>query len=223
MHWFDVGVGIALLIGGVWSFFRGLLREVLSILGIIAAFVLATQGYPYVAEYLETLTASVWLRHAISFGLIFLTTMVLYALLAKLMHRLVKSAGLSLPDRVLGGLFGLIKVSVMISALLLVTAQFFPTFATRLAVNSLLAPTFFRTAHLLSTMLPERTADEFHRVYRRLRLQFPAWLPTPPSTPLSSKPPAVVPPHTPPRSPDGISESDAQALEKILQERLQEQ
>jgi membrane protein required for colicin V production len=226
MHWFDIGVGIALLVGGVWSLFRGLTREVLSILGIITAFVLSFQGYPYVAEPLESLITQDWLRQAIGFGLIFLATVVFYMLFAKLLHRLVKAAGLSLLDRVLGGLFGLIKVSLVVSALLLITAQFFPLFATQLAKESLLAPTFFRGANLLSTLLPEGASDEFRRVYNLIRRQFPVWIPAPKTAPVLSRPPAPTPPASVPHQPhrpNDISESDARALEKILRKRLREQ
>jgi membrane protein required for colicin V production len=223
MHWFDIGVGIALLIGGVWSLFRGLTREVLSILGIITAFVLSFQGYPYIAEHLESLITQDWLRQAIGFGLIFLATVVFYVLFAKLLHRLVKAAGLSLLDRVLGGFFGLIKVSLVVSALLLITAQFFPMFATRLATESRLAPTFFRGAKLLSTLLPERASGEFRRVYNLVRRQFPVWIPAPKTAPGLSRPPATALPSSAPHRPNDISESDARALEKILRERLREQ
>ena len=126
MHWFDVIAGIALLTGGIWSFFRGLTREVFSLLGIIAAIMLSFRGYPYVANHLGTFIAHPWLRQAVGFALIFLSTVFLYVLIAALLHRLIKAAGLSLPDRFLGGLFGIVKVGVIIAALCLVTAQFFP-------------------------------------------------------------------------------------------------
>src|SRR5262245_21509267 len=173
MHWFDIGTGIALCVGCVWSLFRGLTREVLSILGIVTAFLLSSRGYPYMARTLETLITQVWLRQAVGFALIFLFTIGLYVIFARLLQRLVKAAGLSLPDRLLGGLFGLIKVVVIIAALCLVTAQFFPTFATQLAREAVLAPAFFRAADLLSTLLPTGTANEFRRFYPHIHQQFP--------------------------------------------------
>jgi membrane protein required for colicin V production len=220
MHWFDVGAGIALLIGGVWSFFRGLVREVLSILGIVAAFVLASRGHPYVARHLETVITHLWLRQAIGFALIFLASVVLYVAFAMLLHRLVKAAGLSLPNRFLGGLFGLVKVGVIISALCIITAQLFPAFATRLARESLLAPAFFRTAELLSMLLPESATREFHKFSRRLGQQLPAWSPQPSPMATPPRPPPATP--APPPAPDqeGISERDAQALEQLLRQRL---
>ena len=221
MHWFDVGVGIALLIGSVWSFFRGLIREILSIFGIVAAFVLASRGYPYVAQHLESVVTQMWLRQALGFGLIFLTTTVVYVVLARLLLRLVKAVGLSLPNRMLGGLFGFVKVGVVIAALLLITAQFYPTFATGLATESQLAPAVFRVADALSTLLPAGASDEFHQVYNSVRRKLPPWIPAP--APVPSEPQANTP-RTLPQNPDGISESDSEAVKRIiLRERRQKQ
>jgi membrane protein required for colicin V production len=230
MHWFDVIAAIALLTGGIWSFSRGLTREVFSLLGIIAALMLSSRGYPYVANYLDTVIAHPWLRQAVGFALIFLATVFLYVLIAALLHRLIKAAGLSFPDRFLGGLFGIVKVGIIIAALCLVTAQFFPPFATRLATDSLLAPVFFRTAALLSALLPESVSEGFRAVYRDVYRQLPSWMPTapavqPPPPPASpATPPAGPPAAGPPvPSPEGISEQDAKALEKILRQRLEKQ
>lgn len=215
MHWFDVGVGIALLIGTVWSFFRGLIRELLSIFGMIAAFILAVRGYPYAALLLESMIDRQWLRQTLGFSLIFLATSVVYLVLAWLLHRLVKAVGLSIPNRLLGGLFGFTKVGVMIAALLLIMAQFFPAFAARLGAESSLARPLFEVANILSALLPERASDEFQRVYERVRQKLP-YLP-PVLAPAATQP---QPPRQRARPPnDGISDTDRQALERIIRER----
>jgi membrane protein required for colicin V production len=221
MHWFDLGVGIALFVGGVWSLFRGLTREVLSILGIVTAFLLSARGYPYVARALETLIAQAWLRQTVGFMLIFLSTMVLYVIFARLLQRLVKAAGLSLPDRLLGGLFGLIKVAVIITALCLVTAQFFPAFATQLAHEATLAPAFFRAADLLSTLLPTGATDEFQRFYQHIHQQFPAVVPPAPALTTPSGQPAEAPTSPPAPTQEEISDSDARTLEQIIEKHRQ--
>jgi membrane protein required for colicin V production len=217
MHWFDVGVGIILLIGSVWSFFRGLIREVLSIIGMITAFVLAARGYPYAAVLLESIIDQQWLRQTLGFGVIFLATTVLYLGLAWLLHRLVKAVGLSLPNRLLGGLFGFAKVGVMIAALLLITAQFFPVFATRLGAESTLARPLFEVANILSTLLPAHVSNEFQRVYDHVRQKLPELAPIP--LPATAK---QQPHRQQTHPPEGISEDDTQALERILRERLKE-
>src|SRR2546421_3796398 len=76
MPWFDIGMTIALILSGVWGCFRGLVRALLSLIGLAAASVLAVRGYPAVAQRLAPLiTALWWVRQAIGFSLIFLAVM----------------------------------------------------------------------------------------------------------------------------------------------------
>ncbi len=60
MSWFDISVGLIMLLGGIRSYFRGLTREVMSTIGLIAVFVLAIWGYAYVPRYVEPIIASPW-------------------------------------------------------------------------------------------------------------------------------------------------------------------
>jgi membrane protein required for colicin V production len=225
MHWFDIGTGVALMVGGIWSFFRGLAREVISILGIVAACVLSVWGSPYVVTALTPVISLPWLRQAIALSSIFLGVVVGYVLLAKAVRRLLKAAGLSLPDRVLGGLFGLMKIGVLISALVIVLTRFFPDIATRIAAESRLAPTFFYTAQLLTTLLPEDVHTDFQRFYDRVQKRFKQWLPAQQllrpeaaSTPQPSVAPRAAAP--PQASPD-ISASDERALRQLIHEHWQ--
>ncbi|MEE8290969.1 MAG: CvpA family protein [Candidatus Tectomicrobia bacterium] len=233
MHWFDIAVGIAFLIGGVWSFVRGLAREAISLLGITAALALAIWGSPYVAHALATTIALVWLRQSVSFAVVFLPAVLLYVQCAKTAHRLVKAAGLSLPNRVLGGLFGLVKVAVLISVTLMVLTHFVPAFTTQLAAESELAPRFFHPAQRFAALLPGRAEADFQRFYHRIQRYIGTWLPWE----AGSRPPApaLLRQQVPPRSspPPGtntssqqassdISAGDAQALGKLIQQRLQD-
>lgn len=225
MHWFDIGAGLALAVGGLWSFFRGLTREVISILGLVTACVLSAWGASSVAVALEPLLAPPWLRQAIGLSSIFLLTVIGYVLLAKVVRRMVKAVGLSLPDRVLGGLFGLLKVAVLISALVIVLSKFFPDVATHIATKARLAPTFFYTAQLLTTLLPEDVYTDFQGFYGRVQKRFKQWLPAQqqlfpgadPAQPSSPIPRAASPPQTP----SDISAGDERALRQLIRERWQ--
>jgi membrane protein required for colicin V production len=225
MHWFDIGTGVALVLGGLWSFFRGLAREVISILGIVVACVLSAWGSPYVATALAPVISLPWVRQAIALSSIFLGAVVGYVLLAKAVRRLVKAAGLSVPDRVLGGLFGLMKIGVLISAVLIVLTKFFPDIATHIAAESRLAPTFFYTAQLLTTLLPEDVHTDFQRFYDRVQKRFKQWLPArqllqPEAAPTQQP---SVSPHTasPPQASSDISASDERALRQLIHEHWQ--
>jgi len=169
MHWFDISVTIALILSGVWSFYRGLIRELLSLLGLVAAAVLAIRGYPYGATVLEPLIAVEWVRQAVSFVVIFLAVMAMAMLCSTLLRLVIRTVGLSLLDRLLGGLFGLAKVVLVVSVLLLMASKFFPPETAQLAAESVLAPLLFRSAALLAPFL-EQHADDVQQLYKRLPL-----------------------------------------------------
>ena len=158
MHWFDISVTIALILSAVWSFCRGLIRELLSLLGLVAAAVLSIRGFPYGAAVLAPFIAVEWVRQAVSFAVIFLAVMAITMLCSTLLRLVIRTVGLSLLDRLLGGLFGLAKVVLIVSVLLLMASKFFPPETARLATESVLAP------------LLEQHTDDVQQLYKRLPL-----------------------------------------------------
>ena len=187
-------------------------REVISLLGLMAAFVFSAWGYPYVAGVLAPITSLVWLRHAIGVVTIFAVTILGYLMLAMLVSRMVKAVGLSLPDRVLGGLFGVVKIGVLIAAVLILATRFYPDLTTRVTTGSILAPHLFRTADVITTLLPRDIQTDFDRAYRRMSRFLGTTLPIP-QPPSSSGTQAA---------PSGISPHDDQALRRLIRERTRD-
>ena len=156
VHWFDIGMTIALILSGVWGCLRGLVRAMLSLIGLAAASVLAILGYPDLAQRLTPLIATPWLRQAIGFALIFLAVMAVAMLCGLLLCFALHAVGLSLMDRLLGGLFGLAKVVLVVSVLLMMANRFVPSARTQLEADSVLAPYLFRSAEFLETFLEKQ-------------------------------------------------------------------
>ncbi len=86
-----------------------------------------------------------------------------------LLHLVIRTIGLSLLDRLLGGLFGLAKVVLVASVLLIMASKFFPPETARLAAESVLAPVLFRSAAFLETFL-EQHVDGVQQLYKRIPL-----------------------------------------------------
>lgn len=158
VHWFDIGIIIALILSGVWGCLRGLVRAMLSLIGLAAASVLAVYGYPDIARRLAPLIATPWIQQAIGFTLIFLAVMAVAMVCGALLRFALHAAGLSLMDRLLGGLFGLAKVILVASVLLMMTNKFFPSVRAQLEADSMLAPFLFRNAEFLAAFLAEQNA-----------------------------------------------------------------
>ncbi|HSV78647.1 MAG TPA: CvpA family protein [Ramlibacter sp.] len=117
LDWVVAGVLLVSVLLGLW---RGLVYEVLSVLSWIAAFVLAQWFAPAAAEWLPMGGAGQALRYAAGFVLVFIAALFAGGLLAWLVKKLVEAVGLRPVDRALGGLFGLVRGTVIVLALAVV-------------------------------------------------------------------------------------------------------
>jgi len=117
LDWVVGAVLLASLLLGAW---RGLVYEVLSVLGWIAAFVLATWFAPAVGDALPMSGAGSAARYAAGFLLVFIGVLFGSGLVAWLISKLVASVGLRPIDRTLGALFGALRGVLLVLALAVV-------------------------------------------------------------------------------------------------------
>ncbi len=96
---------------------RGLVYEVLSLMGWLAAFLLAQWLAPDVAEKLPMQSSGETLRYAAAFVLVFVGSVFAAGLVSALMKRLISAVGLRPVDRVLGAVFGLFRGLILLLAL----------------------------------------------------------------------------------------------------------
>ena len=109
-------LGVSLLLGA-W---RGLVYEVLSLLGWVVSFYLAQWLAPQVAQLLPLESTTEGVRYAAGFVLVFIAALFVAGLLAALLKRLVEAAGLRPVDRTLGAAFGVLRGMVLLLAATLV-------------------------------------------------------------------------------------------------------
>ena len=156
IHWFDLATIVVLILSGIWSLFRGFLREMLSLLGFVVVVTLAVYAYPYVFVALEGVVSENWVRQVVGMALVFVAAVVLFVGFVKLGVLLTHAMGLSILDRLLGFCFGLLKVVVFVSLLFLVGNKFLPDLTLLLTHTSVLGPTFGYTADLLERTILEQ-------------------------------------------------------------------
>ena len=109
-------LAVSLLIGA-W---RGLVYEVLSVLGWALSFYLAQWFAPDLASRLPLQGASEPVRYAAAFVLIFVVAVLLAGLVAVLFKKMVEAIGLRPVDRTLGAAFGLVRGGILLLALTVV-------------------------------------------------------------------------------------------------------
>ena len=113
LDWVFATVLVASLLLGTW---RGLVYEALSVLGWLAAFVLAQWLAPHAADRLPMGGASESIRWAAGFVVVFVAAAFAGGLLAWLTKKLVEAVGLRPVDRTLGGAFGLLRGVILLLA-----------------------------------------------------------------------------------------------------------
>ncbi|MBW8900222.1 MAG: CvpA family protein [Massilia sp.] len=113
---FDYVVLFILISSVVISTMRGLVKEILSLLGWVAAFIVANAFGAKLAPMLPSVIPGEALRLIVAFIALFLGVRVLMGLLALAIGALIEASGLTLADRGLGGLFGLGRGIVIVLA-----------------------------------------------------------------------------------------------------------
>jgi membrane protein required for colicin V production len=113
---FDYLVLFVLISSVVISTMRGLVKEVLSLVGWVVAFVVANAYGAALARLLPAVIPGEIVRLLIAFVVLFIGVRILMGLLTLAVDALVTASGMSLADRGLGGLFGLARGLVIVLA-----------------------------------------------------------------------------------------------------------
>ena len=124
---FDYLVLFVLISSVIISTMRGLVKEILSLLGWVVAFVVANAYGAKLAPLLPELIPGETVRLMVAFVALFLGVRILMGLLSLALGALIEASGLSLADRGLGGLFGLARgVVIVLAAVILCSMTSIP-------------------------------------------------------------------------------------------------
>lgn len=115
MTGFDFVVIGILLLSSLLGLWRGLVHEVMALLGWPLAFVLSKLFAGNIAPLLPLKQEAA--RIAGAYALVFIATLIVWSVLTRLLSKLLKAAGSDWSDRVLGGLFGVLRGGLVLLVL----------------------------------------------------------------------------------------------------------
>lgn len=122
LSWVDWALLAVLAVSVVVGLWRGLIFEVLSLIGWVAAYVAAQVLSPSVAPWLPIGEPDSAVNSGAAFAITFVLALMVWSLVARLVSLLVKATPLAFVDRALGAGFGLMRGGVLLLALATVVA-----------------------------------------------------------------------------------------------------
>ena len=158
MIWIDYAIIGLISISLIIGFFRGLIREAFALVTWgVAGWVGFNFCLPF-ATFLESYITDTNARIATAFVLLFILTLIVGALINKLLGALIKKTGLTGTDRLAGLIFGIGRGMIII-ILLVMLAGLTPIPESSWWQESQLLPHFQVLAVWLKTHIPDGIAD----------------------------------------------------------------
>jgi membrane protein required for colicin V production len=157
--------GIVLVSTG-FALMKGLVREIISIVALIGGFILAVLYYPDAGSWLAEFSKSDSVANFAGFLLIFLGCILIGAITSFIVNRFVKAASLKWIDRLLGGVFGLLR-GWAIASILVIALIAFPI-RENLISRSVLAPYLLAGARAAILLVPKNLKDKFEEQYKKV-------------------------------------------------------
>ena len=122
LAWVDGLLLAVLVISVAVGLWRGLVFELMSLVGWVAAYVAAQAFSPQLAAWVPIGTPGSALHQGAAFAATFVLALIGWSLLARLMRMVIHATPLTVIDRLLGAGFGLLRGAVLLLALATVVA-----------------------------------------------------------------------------------------------------
>jgi membrane protein required for colicin V production len=160
MNAFDILVAVILSYSLIRGLFRGLVKELASIIGVLGGFLAAYSLYGVAAGYLSRLVSNPAYRNILAFMVIFCVVVILVNLLAVVIKYVLRIVFLGWLDRLGGVAFGVVKGVLIVSVIFLVLTAFLPK-GTPLIRDSMSAPYISMVSEKLAALVSNDIKSEF--------------------------------------------------------------
>ena len=160
MNPFDILIIVILGYCLVRGLFRGLVKEISSIIGVLGGFYAAYSYYTLVAKWLSRVIANTSYLHILSFLIIFCFVLIIINILGIIIKYLLDIAFLGWVDRIFGVIFGFSKGVLIVSILFIILTTFLPKGAP-IIKNSLLAPHVIWVSESMAKVISKEMKQEF--------------------------------------------------------------
>ncbi|HST11580.1 MAG TPA: CvpA family protein [Terriglobales bacterium] len=154
--WVILGV---VLVSTAAAVAEGFFHQAFGIAGLVVGYLLAAWQYPRLSAWFGPHLTSPWVADIAGFVVIFVAVVVVAGIAGRIVRWAMKEAGLSLVDRLLGALLGLVKGSLFVAILLMGMTAFTPS--SPWLEGSQLAPYFLVVGRAAIWLAPSQLRAKF--------------------------------------------------------------
>ena len=123
MNWLDIVIIVAVGIATFIGLRKGIIRMVLTVVGLVVGIIVAGRYYTPFSEYLTFISSPGWAKVA-AFAIIFIGIMVVAALLSRLLERAASAIMLGWANRLVGAILGFLLGALFIGAILAIWVKY---------------------------------------------------------------------------------------------------
>ena len=156
---FDVIIILTLVAFSIRGFLKGFVAEVAGIASLLGGFWVAHHFHPLLSPRLTFISEPAW-RQLAAYVLIFVATLILVAVLARILQKVLSFSFVTWVDRLAGGILGLAKGLLLCSVVLLVLQKLMGNMA--FLQNSRALPYFTSLIEQIRAWLPPDVLSWFN-------------------------------------------------------------
>jgi membrane protein required for colicin V production len=171
MNLLDLGIIVLLGLITVRGFFRGLFQEVAVLVGVVGGVVAAAHTYLRLASWMQRWIADPQVARWVAFAVVFVVVYWLTRLAAHYIQRLLYHLYLDFFDRLLGGVFALVKGALLVGFALMLLGPVLPR-DSHLLKGSVAAPHLIALSRQSLGLLPpdfKQRLNDYLKEWRRPR------------------------------------------------------
>jgi len=166
MNWLDILLAAILLISMLGGLRKGFSREIIGLAAALIGLLLASQFYRMAGQPLKPYIAQESLSSVAGFLIIFFGVLIAGSILSSVVRKILRTAGLSTIDRLLGAAYGLLRGSLVAMAIIVGLSTFTSSQA---VVQSRMAPYLIEASGLVAKVAPRGLESRFQHEYERLK------------------------------------------------------
>jgi membrane protein required for colicin V production len=162
----DFVIVTIILVSTAFALRKGLMREIISLVSLIAGLLLAANYYPVTAHWFIDLAKTDSVANLIGFLIIFTAVIATGAIVSFIVNRFIKMAALQWVDRLMGAVFGLLRGWIIASIMALAFISF-PVRQDSLT-RSVFTPYLLAGARAAALLVPQHLKVQFNEQYQKI-------------------------------------------------------